>query len=78
MRFGHGVKISDLKLIQKRIKKDHQPAFDLYDTGNYDAFALQPVPEPSTVVLGLVGVLGIAAYSKRRNNKKNSDTNTAA
>ncbi len=78
MRFGHGVKISDLKLIQKRIKKDHQPAFDLYDTGNYDAFAIQPVLEPSIVVLGLVGRPGFAASSKRRNNKKSSDTNTAA
>ena len=70
--------ISDLKLIQKRIKKDYRLAFELYDTVNYDSFALQPVPEPSTVVLGLVGVLGIAAYSKRRNSKKSSDPNIAA
>lgn len=35
-----GVKISDLKLIQKRIKKDYQLALDLYDTGNYDAMYL--------------------------------------
>jgi 3-methyladenine DNA glycosylase AlkD len=32
-----GVKIAELKKIQKRIKKDHQVALDLYDTGNYDA-----------------------------------------
>jgi 3-methyladenine DNA glycosylase AlkD len=32
-----GVKIEELKKIQKRIKKDYQLALDLYDTGNYDA-----------------------------------------
>ena len=35
-----GVKISELKKIQKRIKKDYQLALDLYDTGNYDAMYL--------------------------------------
>jgi hypothetical protein len=35
-----GVKISDMKLIQKRIKMDYQLALDLYDTGNYDAMYL--------------------------------------
>ena len=35
-----GVKISDLKVIQKRIKKDYQLALDLYETGNYDAMYL--------------------------------------
>ena len=35
-----GVKISDLKVIQKRIKKDYQLSLDLYDTGNYDAMYL--------------------------------------
>ncbi|HEV2842836.1 MAG TPA: DNA alkylation repair protein [Chthoniobacterales bacterium] len=35
-----GVKISDLKQIQKRIKVDYQLALDLYDTGNYDAMYL--------------------------------------
>ncbi len=35
-----GVKIGDLKKIEKRIKKDHQLALDLYDTGNYDAMYL--------------------------------------
>ena len=32
-----GVKIGDMKKIQKRIRKDYQLARDLYDTGNYDA-----------------------------------------
>ena len=32
-----GVKIEDLKRIQKRIKKDYQLALDLYATGIYDA-----------------------------------------
>jgi 3-methyladenine DNA glycosylase AlkD len=32
-----GVKIEDLKKIQKRIKMDYQLALDLYDTGVYDA-----------------------------------------
>lgn len=32
-----GVKISELKKIQQRIKRDYQLALDLYATGNYDA-----------------------------------------
>jgi 3-methyladenine DNA glycosylase AlkD len=35
-----GVKISELKTIQKRIKRDHQLALDLYATGIYDAMHL--------------------------------------
>ncbi len=35
-----GVKIEDLKKIQKRIKVDYRLALDLYDTGNYDAMYL--------------------------------------
>ena len=35
-----GVKIEDLKKIQKRIRKDYQLALDLYDTGVYDAMYL--------------------------------------
>ena len=35
-----GVKIEDLKKIQKRIKKDYRLALDLYDTGIYDAMYL--------------------------------------
>jgi 3-methyladenine DNA glycosylase AlkD len=32
-----GVKISDLKKIQKQVKKDYRLSLDLYDTGIYDA-----------------------------------------
>src|SRR5436853_947643 len=32
-----GVKIEELKKIQKKIKKDYQLALDLFDTGIYDA-----------------------------------------
>src|SRR5271170_8485006 len=35
-----GVKIGDMKKIQKRIKKDYKLALDLYGTGNYDAMYL--------------------------------------
>lgn len=35
-----GVKIEELKKIQKRIKNDYQLALDLYDTGIYDAMYL--------------------------------------
>src|SRR5215218_5860675 len=35
-----GVKIGDMKPIQKRIEKDYQLALDLYDTGIYDAMYL--------------------------------------
>lgn len=47
MMKGHGVKepcfgvpISELKKIQKRIKKDYQLALELYESGNYDAMYL--------------------------------------
>ena len=36
----YGVKVEDLKKIQKRIKKDYQLALDLYDTGVSDAMYL--------------------------------------
>jgi 3-methyladenine DNA glycosylase AlkD len=36
----YGVKIEDLKKIQKRVKKDYQLALDLFDTGVYDAMYL--------------------------------------
>jgi 3-methyladenine DNA glycosylase AlkD len=36
----YGVRIEDLKKIQKRIKKDYQLALDLYDTGISDAMYL--------------------------------------
>src|SRR5271166_4363439 len=35
-----GVKIEDLKKIQKRIKKDYQLSLELYDTGISDAMYL--------------------------------------
>jgi len=35
-----GVKVADLKPIQKRIKKDYQLALDLYASGNFDAMYL--------------------------------------
>ena len=35
-----GVKIGEMKKIQKRIGKDYQLALDLYETGNYDAMYL--------------------------------------
>jgi 3-methyladenine DNA glycosylase AlkD len=35
-----GVKIGDLKIIQKKVKKDHQLAMELFDTGIYDAMYL--------------------------------------
>lgn len=35
-----GVKVEDLKKIQKKVKKDYQIALELYDTGNSDAMYL--------------------------------------
>ena len=32
-----GVKVGDLKVIQKKVKRDHALAMDLFSTGNYDA-----------------------------------------
>jgi len=36
----YGVKIGDLKKVQKRVEKDYQLALDLYETGVYDAMYL--------------------------------------
>ncbi len=36
----YGVKVGDLKVLQKKIKKDHALALELYDTGNSDAMYL--------------------------------------
>jgi len=36
----YGVKIGDLKLLQKRIKTHHELSLELYDTGVYDAMYL--------------------------------------
>lgn len=36
----YGVKVGDLKVIQKKVKKDHQLAMELFETGNYDAMYL--------------------------------------
>lgn len=36
----YGVKIADLKVIQKKVKKDHELAMGLFETGNYDAMYL--------------------------------------
>src|SRR6266403_2188406 len=36
----YGVKIDELKKIQKRVKMDYRLALDLYDTGVYDAMYL--------------------------------------
>lgn len=36
----YGVKVADLKIIQKKVKKDHELAMELYSTGNYDAMYL--------------------------------------
>ena len=35
-----GVKVGDLKVIQKKVKKDHQLAMELFGTGVYDAMYL--------------------------------------
>jgi hypothetical protein len=32
---------------------------------NYDAFDVEPVPEPSAVIFGLLGALGVALGRKR-------------
>lgn len=36
----YGVKVADLKVIQKKVKKDHELAMGLFSTGNYDAMYL--------------------------------------
>lgn len=36
----YGVKVADLKTIQKKVKKNHELSLELYDTGNSDAMYL--------------------------------------
>ena len=36
----YGVKVADLKVIQKKVKRDHELAMGLFATGNYDAMYL--------------------------------------
>lgn len=44
----YGVKIGDLKILQKKIKKDHELALKLYQTGNGDAMYLAAlIADPS-------------------------------
>ncbi len=44
-----GVKIADLKVLQKQIKTDHALALELYDTGNSDAMYLAGmIADPDT------------------------------
>lgn len=38
-----GVKVADLKIIMKKIKKDHDLALQLFETGNSDAMYLAPM-----------------------------------
>ncbi len=45
-----GVKVGDLKTLQKKIKKNHALALELYDTGNSDAMYLAGlIADPDTV-----------------------------
>ena len=60
-----GVKIGDLKKIQKRIKKDYQLALDLYDTGIYDAMYLAGVIADDIQKVRERGIVG----KKRRTAK---------
>ncbi len=45
-----GVKVGDLKVIQKKIKKNHTLAMELYDTGNSDAMYLAGLIADENVV----------------------------
>src|SRR5438093_1124314 len=47
----YGVKIEDMKKIQKRVKRDYQLALDLYDTGVSDA-------------MYLAGLIAVGSYVK--------------
>ncbi len=45
-----GVKVADLKVLQKKIKTDHALALELYDTGNSDAMYLAGlIADPAAV-----------------------------
>lgn len=49
----YGVKVQDLKKIQKKVKKNHELALELYDTGNSDAMYLAGlISEPQKMTKG--------------------------
>jgi 3-methyladenine DNA glycosylase AlkD len=58
-----GVKVGDLKVIQKRVKKDHALALALYDTGNSDAMYLSAlISEPERMTKAQLNKWVKAAY----------------
>jgi 3-methyladenine DNA glycosylase AlkD len=58
-----GVKVGDLKVIQKRVKKDHALALALYDTGNSDAMYLAAlVSDPQQMTKAQLNKWVKAAY----------------
>ncbi len=58
-----GVKVGDLKVIQKRVKKDHALALALYDTGNSDAMYLAAlISEPAKMTKAQLNKWVKAAY----------------
>ena len=53
----YGVKVADLKVLQKKIKTDHALALELYDTGNSDAMYLAGlIADPAAKALGVIEV----------------------
>jgi 3-methyladenine DNA glycosylase AlkD len=58
-----GVKISDLKLIVKKVKRNHELALQLYDTGNSDAMYLAAlISEPEKMTKAQLNKWVKAAY----------------
>lgn len=58
-----GVKVADLKVIQKRVKRDHALALALYDTGNSDAMYLAAlISEPEKMTKAQLNKWVKAAY----------------
>ena len=58
-----GVKVSDLKTIVKKVKKDHALAMELYDTGNSDAMYLAGlIAEPDKMTKAHLGKWLKGAY----------------
>ena len=52
-----GVKVADLKTLQKKIKTDHALALDLYASGNSDAMYLAGlIADPAAKALGVIEV----------------------
>ena len=69
----YGVKVADLKVIQKKVKKDHELAMGLFATGNYDAMYLAGLIADESKM----SIKDIQQWAERSNSKGISEYTVA-